>query len=207
MSTRVEYFRFQSRRREARELALDLERRLQPGDVLFTALANPLGRQIAQASATWIAHVGIAFHEPGRGWVVADSGVPLSRCGSLEDFIRRGDAKVSVRRLARGLSAQELLRLRAAAQERLGRLYHTGFKYESSRQFCSKFVYEIFREALDVEIGHLQSFDELLHGNPKANLHFWKWWYFGRIPWQRLTITPASQYESPLLAPVYERLQ
>lgn len=36
---------------------------------------------------------------------------------------------------------------------RLNKFYHTGFKYESSRQFCSKFVFDIYKEALCIPVG------------------------------------------------------
>ena len=47
---------------------------------------------------------------------------------------------------------------------------------------------------------------ELLARNPDSPLPFWRAWYFGRIPWRRSTVTPASLYASPRLATIYERL-
>jgi hypothetical protein len=85
----------------------------------------------------------------------------------------------------------------------MGRWYHLGFNYDSRRMFCSKFVHEVFREALGVEIGTVQTFGELLECKPDQALGFWKLWFFGRIPWTRRTVTPASQLASPLLQAVF----
>lgn len=64
---------------------------------------------------------------------------------------------------------------------RLNKFYHTGFKYESSRQFCSKFVFDIYKEALCIPVGDIETFEELLHSNPDAKLTFWKFWFLGSI--------------------------
>ncbi|MDB5815614.1 MAG: hypothetical protein JWN23_2731 [Rhodocyclales bacterium] len=80
---------------------------------------------------------------------------------------------------------------------RLGILYHPGFKLRSKRQFCSKFVHEVYAEALAEELGSIETFDELLRKNPAVPTGFWRLWFFGRIPWSRETITPTSLYRSP----------
>lgn len=82
---------------------------------------------------------------------------------------------------------------------RLNKFYHTGFKYESSRQFCSKFVFDIYKEALCIPVGDIETFEELLHSNPDAKLTFWKFWFLGSIPWDRKTVTPASLWQHPNL--------
>ncbi len=82
---------------------------------------------------------------------------------------------------------------------RLNKFYHTGFKYESSRQFCSKFVFDIYKEALCIPVGDIETFEELLHSNPDAKLAFWKFWFLGSIPWDRKTVTPASLWQHPNL--------
>jgi len=51
-------------------------------------------------------------------------------------------------------------------------LYHPGFHYASSRQFCSKFVYETYWAALGVEIGTLESFQTILNSLPDTPLLF-----------------------------------
>jgi hypothetical protein len=41
----------------------------------------------------------------------------------------------------------------------------------------------------------VERFSTLLSRNPDEGLMFWQLWYFGRIPWDRQTVTPASLLE------------
>ncbi len=178
---------------------------LQEGDIIFIATRGFLFRRVARATGSKASHVGIVFRDAQRGWVVAESAVPRSRYNPLQRFIARSEEHwFVVRRLGRDLTAEEVRKLRAACDARVGRWYHTGFKYDSPRMFCSKFVHEVYREALGVDIGTVETFSELLHRNPEEKLGFWKWWFFGRIPWSRRTVTPASQLLSPLLRTVIQ---
>ena len=178
---------------------------LQNGDIVFIATRGFLFRKVARATGSKASHVGIAFKDPQRGWVVAESAIPRSRYSPLERFLARSDERwFVVRRLGRDLTPDEVQKLRAACDARMGQWYHTGFKFDSARMFCSKFVHEAYREALGLDIGTVETFSELLHRNPEEKLGFWKWWFFGRIPWARRTITPASQLESPLLRTVVQ---
>lgn len=191
----------------AAEAAVLLEPSLAEGDLVFTRLRTPFGRYIADASASWTSHVGIAFRDPQGGWRVAESRIPKSCYSSLESFLGRSeDCGVVLRRPRFILDAAAIEELRAQAERRFGQWYDTGFKYDRpQRAFCSKFAYDVYREALGVEIGRKENFRALLARNPEPKLGFWKLWYFGRIPWDRVTVTPASQFESPLLVDVYDR--
>ena len=178
---------------------------LREGDVIFSRIPNPLYRHVAAATGSTTSHVGILFRNPNGDWVVAESGVPLVRYVSLDNFIARSeDGWHVVRRLRMPPEPCHVQALRAECDRHMGTLYHTGFRYESRRMFCSKFVHEVFRCALGVEIGELQTFAQLLDQRPKTALTFWRFWFFGRIPWARVTVTPASQFESPRLETVWE---
>ncbi len=194
-------------RHQAIEAAGLLEPQLADGDLLFTRLRNPFGRRIAEASASWTSHVGIAFRDPASGWRVAESRIPLSGYSPLAAFLARSeDCGVMVRRPRSPLRPEQLAALRREAESRFSLWYDTGFKYDRPRRaFCSKFAYDVYREAIGIEIGQRESFRELLMRNPESQLGFWRAWYFGRIPWNRVTVTPASQLESPLLVDVYDR--
>ena len=184
---------------------MDVMQNLQSGDIVFVATPTLLYRMVARATGSRATHVGIAFRDEQRGWLVAESAVPRSRYSTLKRFLARSDQRwFVIRRLGRDLAPEEVQKLRAACDARMGVWYHTGFKYDSARMFCSKFVHEVYREALGVDIGTVETFSELLHRNPEEKLGFWKWWFFGRIPWSRRTVTPASQMLSPLLRTVVQ---
>lgn len=182
--------------------AADLASQLRVGDLVFILIDNPLYRRVANASASWTNHVGIVIDIDGAEPVIAESRVPVSGCTTLSRYLARSaSGRVAVRRL----SAQpDATAIAAAARKRMGRLYHTGFNLDSSRQFCSKFVREVLLEATGQAVGEVQCFSALFASNPQADLRFWRWWYFGNIPWQRRTVTPASQLHSPLLHTVFD---
>jgi len=55
-----------------------------------------------------------------------------------------------------------------------------------------------------ISVGEVESFATLLSRRPNTDVGFWRMWYFGRIPWSRETVSPASLLESPHLAPVFD---
>ena len=183
----------------------ELEDTLRAGDIVFTRIRGAPFRQIADATGTWTNHVGIVVGFDGAGAVIAESRVPLSRVTKFSSFVRRSaHGRVAVLRLHRPLSDEEIRRLQRATECRLRRLYDTGFNLRSRRQFCSRFVHEVLEESTGVVIGEVTTFRDLLERNPAADLRLWKAWFFGRIPWERATVTPGSLYGSPSLKVVFD---
>lgn len=178
---------------------------LEIGDIVFTCIAAQLFKSISKASLCWSNHVGIIIGHNGEDYIVAESRVPFSTTTTLKKFIKRSNKQhYAVKRLLEPLTEQQQKAICNEIPQRLNVLYHTGFNYDSKRQFCSKFVYEIYKAALDLDIGKLETFNDLLRNNPNATLLFWKFWFFGRIPWQRTTITPASLWMSPKLTTIFD---
>lgn len=183
----------------------ELEGLLRVGDVVFTRIPHVPFTQVADATRTWTNHVGIVVGFNRLGAVMAESRVPLS-CRTLFSFFARRSAqgRVAVLRPRQPLSEEDIRRLRGAVRARLGRLYDTGFSLNSRRQFCSRFVREVLQESTGLEVGEVETLRDLLARNPQADLRLWKLWYFGRIPWERATVTPASLYASPSLSVVFD---
>ena len=137
--------------------------------------------------------------------VVAESTFPFARRTPFASFVKRScGGRVAVSQLASPLGVAEQLALRREIQARIGTLYDTGFNLNSRRQFCSRFVREVLVEATGIEVGEIETFAQLLARQSGISLGFWKAWYFGRIPWQRLTVTPASVLQSPQLLPIFD---
>jgi len=180
---------------------------LEVGDIVFIAIDNPLYRRVAAVTNSWTSHVGVIVEaSPGKE-LVAESSFPVSKKSFLTDFkVRSRNGQYSIKRLNRPLSQTEKEKIVLESDKRMGILYHTGFKLDSKRQFCSKFVYEVYREATGLEIGAIETFRSLLRQGHHTPLWFWHLWYFGFIPWNRRTISPASQYNSPLLVTLEEKL-
>ena len=179
--------------------------RLREGDIIFIRIRNALYRKVAETSRSWESHTGILFRNPDGAWTVAESTIPFSKFTPLEKFLTHSEGgRFLVRRLRGGLSQAEVLRLRAAAGRRMGILYHLGFRYDSPRLFCSKLVHDSYLEATGREVGHMETFRELLAANPVAPLWFWRIWFLGRIPWERRTVTTTSELQSPILVTVFD---
>lgn len=181
---------------------------LKEGDVVFIATANALYRRVARDTNSLASHVGILFADGNGGWEVAESTFPVAKYTPLNEFLDRSDnGWFCIRRLKDEIKAEQIVALRAQCDQRMGIPYHAGFNYESRKLFCSKLVYEVFRDVLGIEVGELETFRELLSKKQDPSLFFWRLWFFGFIPWQRLTVTPASQMISKRLLTVSENDQ
>ena len=177
---------------------------LKSGDIIFISIPYFLYQQIEKGTACRASHVGMVFHDENEGWVVAESKVPVSTYTKLDKYLARTKGGwCCVRRLNRELNENEINRLREECDKQMGKLYHLGFKYISPRLFCSKLVYDAYNRALNIEVGELNTLRELFEKQPRMSVRFWRLWYFGFIPWDRITVTPASQLDADNLETVY----
>ena len=178
----------------------DLAPALRVGDVVFIRIGAYPFRQVAAATASWTNHVGVVVDVSGPEPLIGESRFPLSGTTTLARFIARSEGRrAALARLQVPLTPHQEAAITAAAAARAGVFYDTGFNLHSGRQFCSRYVREVLHEATATEVGDVESFDALLARQPDLGLGFWKAWYFGAIPWQRLTVTPASLLASPEL--------
>jgi len=182
-----------------------LANQLQVGDLVFIRVTALPFRKVSETTQSWTNHVGIVVATGGDEPVVAESTFPLSKRGGLSKFLDRSEnGRVEISRLNAPLSAAQQQTMALAAQKRMGIFYDTGFDLHSSRQFCSRFVQEVVKEATGIQVGQVETFSAMLARNPETKLGFWRVWYFGSIPWKRETVTPASVMNSPQLRPVFD---
>lgn len=168
-------------------------KQLMVGDVIFIRVSALPFKKVAGTTMSWTNHVGIVADVSGKEPLIAESTFPLSRTTTWSRFVERSErGRVAVGRLGQPLDQQQRSKLAKAAAARAGILYDTGFDLHSRGQFCSRYVREVLNDATGVQLGQVESFSVLLKNNPQADLSFWRAWYFGYIPWQRETVTPAS---------------
>lgn len=192
-----------TRQTQLDQLEAQVRSTLQEGDILFISINSFLYKQVARGTGSWCSHVGFVVQEQGE-WFVMESAVPVVKRSPLRSFLSKTcDDQVAIRRLKSGIRAAQIERLKIEANKRMGTFYHLGFKYDSKRQFCSKFVHECFRDGLGINIGKVETLEVLLEQNPDASVGFWRAWYLGLIPWQRRTLTPASQLADNALETVF----
>lgn len=182
-----------------------LGRSLAVGDVVFVLIDLFFFRKVAKDTLSWTNHVGIVTSIDGDEVIVSESTFPFSKHTKLSTFIKRSkDGRVVVKRLPTPITAAQQEAIRTAANARLWRFYDGGFNLASRKQFCSRFVHEVLKEALGTELGKVQTLRELLAENPNADMRFWRMWYFFNIPWERKTVTPASQINDNTLLTVFD---
>jgi len=170
------------------------------GDLVFTRIGGPVFTRVAATTESWTSHVGIIVDYRHGDWMVAESGVPVVRETPLREFIGHSvNQEFSIQRLRREPTGEEKALMLKFADAQMGRVYSLGFDLQSKKTFCSKFVHDVVYASTRQSIGEVETFDHLLHRNPAAPLAFWRVWFLGSIPWQRMTITPASELNSPLL--------
>jgi hypothetical protein len=178
---------------------------LNVGDVIFIRVRPKPFREVARVTRTWTNHVGVVIDLGGDEPQVAESKFPRSRVTPLSAFVRRSEhGRVAVSRLRVPLDERQREGVREAALRRVGIYYDTGFNLHSRRQFCSRYVREVLHEATGISTGEVQSFETLLRQHPGADLRFWHLWFFGRIPWSRETLSPASLLRCQELQPVFD---
>lgn len=164
---------------------------LKEGDLVFLDIDSVIFEQVAVATQTWTSHVGVVVYE--EGWYVAESALLKSRKTPLCKFLSRTqDERFEVRRLKNALTEAQLQDLKEYLNSRMGIFYDTGFNYDSGQLFCSKLVYDAFQN-IGITVGSIKTFEQIFGENPNGSLTFWKWWFLGRIPWERRTVTPKDQ--------------
>ncbi|BBB26201.1 YiiX/YebB-like N1pC/P60 family cysteine hydrolase [Amphritea japonica] len=185
------------------QLEVQVSAQLQEGDLIFTAIDLLVCRQVARETGSWSSHVGFVLKENDQ-WIVVESKVPFVCKTPLRRFLQRTrNSQVMVRRLRQTVTSEQINTIKQLTERQIGRLYHPGFKLDSERQFCSKLVYSIYKEAIGIQLGKILTIEQLLNENPQASSALWRFWYFGTIPWQRQTLTPASQLKDQQLQTVF----
>ena len=188
-------------------LCQDVADHIHSGDLLYLASGHVFFQKVAKATKSWTAHVGIAMQEANGAWGVYESKLMFSTYTPLCDFLdRAGDDKVAALRYHLPFTFEDLIEIKIQAEARMGLTYDIGFDLDAQDStFCSKFVYDVMKAALNLEVGQVQTFRDLLTSNPDEDLTFWNAFFAprGGIPWERRTVTPAAELNDPNWIMVY----
>jgi Permuted papain-like amidase enzyme, YaeF/YiiX, C92 family len=186
-------------------VCLDAQKYIAEGDVVFTSNHNYLFRRVERDTLTWTSHVGVAFKNDLEEWVIYESTWPKSKITPLCEFMQRSyEDRVEIKRFSTDLAASQIRIMKMAATRQLDLSYDQGFDYEDDKKsFCSKFVYKTY-QAVSIEMGSLHTFQQVFDENPDIDLSFWKTWFFGRIPYERVTISPAQQIRDGKFRSVFQ---
>jgi hypothetical protein len=173
----------------------------QEGDVAFQSLPhNPLIDTIEGATGSPFSHCGI-LHQADGSWNVIEAIGPVKETplAAWEDQGRYG--RFTVFRLKQAYR-DRIPAFIKAAQTYEGRPYDIHYDMDDAAIYCSELIYKAFRTATGEELGHLQKLGEL-HWQPYELVI--KQIEGGRVPVERLMITPRCLSEARQLDKVFEQ--
>jgi hypothetical protein len=171
------------------------------GDLVFQSLPhNPLIDAIEGATESPFSHCGI-LHRTDAGWVVVEAIGPV-RETPLAEWIAQGRRK---RFAAYRLDARYRTRIPAfirAAQSYAGRPYDIHYDLDDEAIYCSELIYKGFERSTGEQLGKLQKLGDLKW---QAHAQVIREIEGGKVPVDRVMITPRSVSEAPQLTKVFEQ--
>jgi len=176
---------------------------LRDGDIIFHASRSAQSAAIQRATHSRYSHVGMVFHRNGKPYVF--EAIATVRYTPLADWIGRGeDAHYVVRRLRTGMTPGKAGKLRSAAEKYANKPYDLYFEWSNDRIYCSELVWKTYHDALGIELGARQKLKEFDLSDPVVESKM-RERYGTRIPLDEPVISPAAQFESPLLETVVSK--
>jgi len=172
----------------------------QNGDIIFHTSQSAQSLAIQKATKSKYTHMGIIYLKNGTPFVFEAVG-PV-KFTPLRDWVVHGKGKhYVVKRLA---NAQEVItqeavdRMLAVGELFKGKPYDLYFEWSDDRIYCSELVWKIYKRALTIEIGKLQTMAEFDLSDPVVQKEIHK--RFGAsVPKDETVISPAAIFASKLL--------
>jgi uncharacterized protein YycO len=173
---------------------------LRDGDIIFHTSRSAQSAAIQRATHSRYSHVGVVFYRDGKPFVF--EAIATVRYTPLESWIARGDGgRYVVRRRKKAPTPAEVRKLRAAAEKYAGKPYDLYFEWSDARIYCSELVWKAYHDALGIELGMRQKLREFDLSDPAVQAKM-RERYGTRVPLEEPVISPAAQFESPLLETV-----
>lgn len=177
----------------------------QNGDVIFHTSRSSQSLAVQKATKSRYSHMGIVYVREGKALVY--EAVEPVKLTPFDDWIRRGeDGRFVVKRLVdadRLLTPDALERMVEVGKVFEGKPYDLYFEWSDERVYCSELVWKIFKQALDIEVGDLQTISEFDLSDPVVQAKIRERWE-GQPPPDEQVISPAAMFSSTLLRTVYE---
>lgn len=177
----------------------------QNGDIIFQTSRSAQSLAIQKATKSPYSHMGIVYVRDGKALVY--EAIEPVKLTPLDDWIRRGEGgRFVVKRLIdadRRLTAAALERMLQAGKVFEGKHYDLYFEWSDERVYCSELVWKIFKRALDIEVGELQTISELDLTDPAVQTKIRERWH-GQPPPDELVISPSAMFASSCLVTVHE---
>ena len=131
----------------------------QNGDIIFQTSLSAQSEAIQRATGSKYSHMGIVYVLDGEPFVF--EAVSRVRSTPLKEWIKRGKGGHYV---VKRLNDAEATLTREVTRSMLeigrgfeGKHYDLKFQWSDDQMYCSELVWKIFKRALNVEIGHLET--------------------------------------------------
>jgi len=149
--------------------------------------------------------MGVIFFRSGRPYVLEASATV--RYTPLDAWIARGKGGHYVVKRLRDdseLNSDGIFKLRATAEQFLGRPYDLTFEWSDDRVYCSELVWKAYDRALHTDIGELQHLRDFNLDDPVVKAKM-RQRYGDHVPVEESVISPSAMFRSPLLKTVAEK--
>ena len=182
------------------------EYQVQNGDIIFQTSRSSQSVAIQRATKSKYSHMGIVYIKNGQPFVF--EAIQPVKLTPLGDWVARGDGgHYVVKRLSNAkerLTSEALERMLMIGKTFEGRHYDLYFEWSDDRIYFSDLVWKIYKRALNIEIGELQTMGEFDLSDPLVRAKVRE--RFGEsLPKNETVISPAAMFASDLLVKVYER--
>ena len=182
------------------------EYQAQNGDIIFQTSRSSQSVAIQRATRSKYSHMGIVYIKNGQPFVFeAVEPVKLTPFG---DWVARGEGgHYVVKRLSNArerLTSEAVERMLQVGEKFEGKPYDLYFEWSDDRIYCSELVWKIYKRALNLEVGELQTMQEFDLSDPLVQVKVRE--RFGEsTPKNEIVISPAAIFASELLVTIYER--
>ena len=184
----------------------NFENKLKSGDIIFQTSKSQQSKAIQLATHSKYSHVGIIYVE-GDNILVYEAVQPV-KLTPLHEWIKRGEKNhFVVKRLRESdkyLTSDNLLKMKTFGEKYLGKDYDIYFEWSNDRIYCSELVWKIYKEAIGIEIGKLQTLKEFDLENEIVKEIMIKR-YGESIPLDEKVISPAEMFQSSKLKTIVEK--
>lgn len=138
------------------------EQKLKSGDIIFQTSKSQQSKAIQLATHSKYSHVGIIYVENDK--ILVYEAVQPVKLTPLHEWINRGEKKhFVVKRLKESekyLTSSNLMKMKSIGEKYIGKNYDIYFEWSDERIYCSELVWKIYKEAIGIEIGKLQTLKE-----------------------------------------------
>ena len=175
------------------------------GDIIFQTSESNQSKAIQIATKSRYSHMGIIYLQDNEYYVF--EAVQPVKLTLLTDWIKRGENEhYVVKRLKNSkevLTSEKLSDMKVIGNRFLGKNYDLYFEWSDERIYCSELVWKIYKEALGIEVGELETLQDFDLTNEVVTEKL-RERYGNNIPKNELVISPASMFKSEKLQTIYQ---